>query len=143
MPHYIKYLIGVLTVCCVCCPAIAQDSQYVRPYVIGREGGVDGSDCENTMALLDRIAHDARGGGTINIVSTLGRGEASRGLARLRLRNLRGYLRKTRGVEGERIETGEGGRTAGLGKVEIYVGGKLQLVFYMKRNRDFWKGCGV
>jgi hypothetical protein len=145
MLHHIKHLFGALALCCMCCPAIAQESQYeyIRPFTVGREGGIDGKDCKETMAVLDLFFQDANDRDSIIIISWLGRGEASRSLGRRRLRNLRGYLRATRGVKDERIETSEGGRTPGLGKVEMYVGGKLRLVFYLKRNRDFWKGCGV
>src|SRR5215207_5913328 len=145
MLHHFKRLFGALAICCLCCPAIAQEARvdYFRPFVVGQEGGIDGGDCEKTKAALDLSLRDAKDVGTITIISWLGRGEASRSLGRRRLRNLRGYLHTTRGVEDERIETSEGGRTPGLGKVEVYVGGRPRLLFYLKRNRDFWNGCGV
>ena len=143
MLQHIKQFFGVLAICYMCCPALAQDSDYIRPFTIGREGGIDGKDCEETRAVLDRFFHDANEGDSIVIISWLGLGEASRSLDRRRLRNLREYIRATRAVKDEWIETSEGGRTPGLGKVEIYVGGKPRLMFYLKRNRDFWKGCGV
>ena len=145
MSHHIKQFFGVLAICYMCCPVIAQESRadYFRPFTVGREGGIDGKDCEETRAVLDRFFHDANDGDSIVIISWLGSGETSRSLGRRRLRNLRGYLLASRGVKDERVETSEGGRTPGLGKVEIYVGGKPRLVFYLKHNRDFWKGCGV
>jgi len=141
---HIKWLFAALTVCCMLWPAIAQDNQPARPVIIGDVGGIDGIDCETTMAVLDLVAQEARDAEkTVIIISRLGRGEASRSLTRLRLRNLRGYLYMTRGVEDKKIVLAEGERVMGLGKVEIYVEGKLHLVFHLKRNRDFWKGCGV
>jgi len=129
----------------MCCSAIAQETRadYFRPFSVGQDGGIDGKDCEKTKAALDLSFHDARDVGTITIISWLGRGEASGSLSRRRLRNLREYLHTTRAVKDERIETSEGGRTPGLGKVEIYAEGRPRLLFYLKRNRDFWKGCGV
>ena len=143
MFHHIKQFFGVLAMCCMCCPAIAQDRDYIRPFTVGREGGIDGKDCKETKGVLDLFFHDVNTGDSITIISWLGQDETSRSLGRRRLRYLREYLRVTRGFQDERIETAEGGRTPGLAKVEIYVGGKPQLVFYLKRNRDFWKGCGV
>jgi hypothetical protein len=143
MFHHINQFVGVLAICCMCCPAVAQDRDYIRPLAVGRGGGIDGKDCKETMAVLDQLFHDANGGDSITIISWLGQGETSRSLGRRRLRYLREYLRVTRGIQDGRIETAEGGRAPGLGKVEIYVGGRPRLVFYLKRGRDFRKGCGV
>jgi len=143
MLSYPKLLFAALALCCLLSPAGAQDRQPTRPVIIGEGRGTDGTNCEDTLAVLDLIAQDAEGEGSIIMVSRLGRGEANRNLAWQRMHGLGLYLRATRGVSEERIVMAEGQRISGLAKVEIYFGAKLHAVFHLKRNKEFLKGCAV
>jgi hypothetical protein len=48
---------------------------------------------------------------------------------------------ENRGFSREKIVMAEGERVSGLGQVDVYVGGKPYVVFKVKRNKDFAKGC--
>jgi len=139
----VKPLLAAFAICCLSTLAAAQNTKPEKPIIIGEGRGIDGTNCEDTMAVLDLIAQTGNEEETIIIISRLGRGETSRNIVRHRLRNLREYLYRTRGIAKERIIVAEGERVRGLGKVEAYVGGELLTTFYMKRNRDFFNGCGV
>lgn len=134
---------AALMIGCVRGSVAAQDAQPLRPIVIGEERGTDGTNCEETMAVLDLIAQDAEGEGKIIMIARLGRGESSGNLARLRVRGLRHYLHTRRGVAQGKLLTAQGERVSRLGQVEIYVGGRLHTVFHLKRNREFLGDCGV
>ena len=117
--------------------AYAQSDQPPEPYVVV---GVDCNDEEYVKALLDDAAITAGKDKTIIIIARLGTGERSRKYIRHRLLIASAYLRGERGVPENRIITAEGERVRGLGQVEIYVGGRLHVLFKMKRNKGFG-GC--
>jgi hypothetical protein len=117
--------------------AFAQSDQPLEPRVVV---GVDCHDEEHTKALLDDAAINAGKDKTIILIARLGTGERSRKLNRLRLLIARGYLMENRGVPKDRVITAEGERVRGLGHVEIYVGGRLHVLFKMNRNKGFG-GC--
>jgi hypothetical protein len=121
--------------------ASSQDHQSAKPTVIGGNQGIDGSDCDTTKANFDQIAHTAGDEESIIAIGRLGRGESSRELVRRRLRNLQEFIYFTRGISKERVVTAEGNRVDGLGQVEVYIKGKLFIVFRLKRNRDFLTNC--
>jgi len=127
---------GLLPIC-----VAAQDKQPSKHIDIGRERGIDGSDCNITKADFDLIAQTAGEDGLIIAIARLGKGEFSRNLASRRLQNIGKYLYDVRGMPRERIITAEGERVADLGKVEVYLSGKLFMVFHMKRKKDFFRGC--
>jgi hypothetical protein len=133
---------GVTTLCLLTLwSADAQNGQSAKPIVIGRNEGVDGRNCDTTKANFDLIAHTAGDEETIIAIGRLGRGESSRELVRRRLRNLQEFIYFTRGISKERVVTAEGNRVDGLGQVEVYIKGKLFVVFRLKRNRDFLTNC--
>jgi len=103
----------------------------------------DGTHCETTKAELDLIAERAGQEGLIIIISHLGTKESSRSLNLRRLHSLAAYLQKTRAIDADRIVTAEGERVQGLGRVEIYLKGKLFTVFTVKRNRDLARRCST
>jgi len=119
----------------------AQDPQFSKPIVIGGDRGIDGGNCETTKSNFDLIARTAGSEGTIILIGRLGRGEFSHELVRRRLRNLKEFIYFTRGVSKERTVTAEGERVGALGEVEVYINGKLFMVFRLKRNRDFLTNC--
>jgi hypothetical protein len=119
----------------------AQDGQSAKPIIVGGNQGVDGSNCDTTKAAFDHIAQTAGDEETIIAIGRLGRGELSRELIRRRLRNLEEFIYFTRGMSKDRVVKAEGERVDGLGHVEVYIKGKLFMIFRMKRNKDFLTNC--
>jgi hypothetical protein len=142
MRHHIK--VGLAVLFCILFLsgyAWSQTRKASEPQVLGESGGIDGTDCESTKAYMDNVVIEAGGDKSIIIIARLGNGERSNKVIRRRLHNLNGYLVETRGVSKERVITAEGERVRGLGQVEVYVGGKLFIIFKMKRNGDFFDKC--
>jgi hypothetical protein len=120
---------------------LAQSKQSPEPQIIGGADGIDGGYCESAKADFDLIAQVANGEeSNVIIIARLGKGEYSRGVNRLRLSQLGGWLQSVRGYSPDRVVTAEGGRSRGLGQVEVYIGGKPFIIYRMKRNRDFFRG---
>ena len=100
--------------------------------------------CEQYSADIDRM----RGAFSdlieqsdfIILVARLGNGEKSRELNRRRLHNVSERI-KAAGVKPKKIVVAEGGRVLGLGRVEIYVGGKIVESLRVKRNKDICVEC--
>jgi hypothetical protein len=105
--------------------------------------GFDGTHCETTKAELDRVTQTAGRDKAIIIIARLGSGESSRMINRRRLGGLRDYLESVRAIAPDKLITAEGERVHGLGRVELYVGGELLMVFTLNRNKDFWRGCST
>lgn len=135
----------VAMVCFLVPVASAQNSTQNRasngPIIIGEVGGIDGYDCDTTKANFDLIVERADKEKSIIAIARLGRKESSRAIARRRLRNFREFLHLTRGIPNEKIVTAIGEPGQGFGQVDIYVNGKLFIVFYLKHNRDFFTNC--
>jgi len=119
----------------------AQDAPSTKPIIVGGNQGVDGWNCDTTKAAFDHAAQTAGSEETIIVIGRLGRGEFSRELVRRRLRNLEEFIYFTRGISKERVIKAEGERVNALGQVEVYIKGKLFMIFRMKRNRDFLTNC--
>ena len=114
------------------------------PQIYGAPNGLSGIDCEGIMSRLDFVAIAA--GNTANdqpiiIIARLGRRETNRNLNRRRLIEVAQYLERR--IPKERIITTQGARIDGLGRIEFYVGGRLNIVFTVRRNRDLVIGCGA
>jgi hypothetical protein len=122
--------------------ANAQGVNLAEPRVWGGEIGWDGTQCETTKAELNLLAEVAGKDKSVIAIASLGRKESSRKLNRRRLGGLRSFLEGAGGLPQNRLIAAEGERVSGLGRIDIYVGGKLFLVFKMGRNKDLWKGCG-
>ena len=142
MRHRLKFSLAVL----LCIPLLsghawAQDRKASEPHILGESGGIDGANCETTKAYMDDALIEAGGEKSIIIIARRGDGERPNDVIQRRLYNLSGYLAETRGVSKERVITAEGERVRGLGRVEVYVGGKLSVIFKMRRNRDFFAKC--
>ena len=136
-------LLRVISLALIVCsvsfePVGAQNSQSPELYVVGGSRGLDGASLEETTShYLDLIAKSAGEEKSIIMVARLGDGESSRRIIRRRLSALRDYFVNTRRIAESSVVTAEGERVRGLGQVEVYVGGKLLVVFRMRRNRDF------
>jgi hypothetical protein len=99
--------------------------------------------CEEHSAFLDVISQDALLGagkdGVLIAIARLGAGESRKDLNRRRLENVRVYLRK-RLPEGKLVvATGE--RVNGLGRVEVYLSGKLVESLLANPNKDLCVDC--
>jgi hypothetical protein len=117
--------------------AAGASAQGARPEA--RSEGV-GSNCESNIAYLDAAHSEAGDDGLVIAVARLGDGERGRALNQRRLHNLRTYLEKFRKRAGETIVTAEGERVKGLGRVEVYVGGKLAVTLEPGRGQDLHAG---
>ncbi|HZH31357.1 MAG TPA: hypothetical protein VEY11_11400 [Pyrinomonadaceae bacterium] len=138
----VKLIIISLVVCCLNTGhTSAQDVKTKEPEILGADTGIDGNSCETTKALLDFAAISSGANSSIIIIAVHGRGESAVKINGRRLSQLRSYLEMTRGISKHRVITAAGEREGGLGRVKIYVGGELQVIFMMKRNKDFFTGC--
>jgi hypothetical protein len=132
-------MLPLLLVCVLCSVSVAAQDKPDTPRVLER---FDGTHCEETKSVLDLIAQRAGSEGSIIIIGRLGARETSRKLNRQRIELLSDYLQNTRGVPAERIVLAEAQRVGGLGRVEIYLQGRLFTVFTINRNKDLGTGCG-
>ena len=138
------FLLIVLGVCISSNPICAQSGQSAKPEIYGAPDGLTGNDCEGIKMRLDFVAIAAQEAGsdqTVIIISRLGSGERSRSLSRGRLKLVADYLNRM--LARERIISAEGGGVKGLGQLEFYVAGKLNIVFKARRNSDLVRGCGA
>ncbi len=108
---------------------IAQNKEQSKPSI------ENGEFCESVKAYLDYVAVQSGKDKLIFLVARLGNGESSTFNHR-RLANVYRYLNYQRGIANERIIKAEGERMHGLGQFEVYVGGKLLVIFTFKRNKD-------
>jgi hypothetical protein len=134
-------IISLVTCCFIAGHTSAQDTKTKEPIILGEDTGIDGNDCETTKALLDLVAVNSGTDKSIIIIAIHGRREPSRKINGRRLHQLRSYLEMTRGISKHRVITAEGEQAGDSGHVKIYVGGELQVIFTMKRNKDFAAGC--
>ena len=124
--------------------AYAQNAQAPKAQIVGEPDGLSGERCHTTMSYLDDAMITAQHAGedtTIILIARLGKGENTRKLNRERLRQLSDHMTENRGFSSGKIVTAEGERVNGLGQVDVYVEGKLHVIFKVKRNKDFAKGC--
>ena len=74
------------------------------------------------------------------LIARLGRGETNRKLNLRRLHNVRARI-EFRYIDPKKFVIAEGEKVSGLGRVEVYAGGKLIEVFPVNRNRDICVEC--
>lgn len=98
---------------------------------------VNGNNNETTKAELDRLAQAVGDGKLIIMIARLGHAESSRRLNYRRLQVLSNYLETVRAIPKQRIIKAVGEPMMGLGRIEVYLDGKLFMVFTLKRNRNF------
>jgi len=74
------------------------------------------------------------------LIARLGKGEKNKELNRRRLHNVRERL-KAAGIESEKLVTAEGECVNGLGRIELYAGGRMIENLRVKRNKDICVEC--
>ena len=74
------------------------------------------------------------------LVARLGRGEKNRALNRRRLHNVSERL-KAAGIEAKKVVVAEGERVSGLGRIEVYAGGRMVESLRVMRNQDICVEC--
>ena len=99
------------------------------------------STCETVKYNLDYavINNNKIEGATLLLIFRLGKGESSTKLTKLRMIGFESYI-KLRDPNHKYIMA-ESARNEGLGKIEIYVGGKLEGELFMKKNKSGWDSC--
>jgi hypothetical protein len=110
---------------------LAQEPDHSKPIM------ATASSNEDAKAVLDLVAERAGKDELIFLIIRLGNGEQSRRLNRLRLHTASNYLESTRAIPKERIVRAEAERVRGLARLEIYLRGKLLVVFTFPRNQNF------
>lgn len=114
--------------------AIAQNPKLSEPIL------VNGNSNEDSKALLDLLAGTAGKDKSIIMIARLGKKETSPKLNWRRLRTARSYLENVHTVPNQRIVLAAGEVVRGQGRVEVYLDGKLYMVFIFTRNKDFDPG---
>ncbi|MGI8653882.1 MAG: hypothetical protein ACR2LC_01540 [Pyrinomonadaceae bacterium] len=129
---YIKIAVAALALCCVVIShSFAQSVAASEPRV------ANGDSNEDSKTELDLLAQTAGNERLIIAIARLGSGESLRRLNHRRLQTIRWYLKNVREVAESRIVAAEGARVHGRGRVEIYLDGKLFMVFILSRNKNF------
>lgn len=127
----IKLIVIALVICVTPGHAAAHCAEVSEPRII------NGGNYESTIAELDLIAQTVGEDKLIIMIARVGNREPARSLNRLRLQAVRDYLKFTRAISEQRIVTAEGDPVRGLGRVEVYLDGKLFTVFTLPRKRNF------
>jgi len=97
--------------------------------------------CEDNIAVLSAAHQEAGEKGLIIVIARLGDGEYRSDLNRRRLHNVRVYLTEFDWHRtAETVVTAQGERVSGVGRVELYIAGKLVAVLGVKRNGDLLVG---
>ena len=88
--------------------------------------------CESFATLIDNAAVEwlQQDGTYLIVIVRIGEGERSN-LAKSRMNSINKYLEH---YKSSRVVTAEGDRMRGLGRIELYVGGKLKTVISVKKN---------
>lgn len=91
------------------------------------------TNCEDLLLYLDDAIAKAQDlkESYIIVIARLGNEEKSNRLRQIRLHSIESYLTR-KGVR--RLVTAEAGRVEGLGRIEIYVGGKLLHIMPLAKN---------
>lgn len=129
-PLNVRIALIAFFICCLMVVATARTSQSSKPIIVG-------TDNESAKAALDLVAQTVGDTNQIILIGRLGGREFSRRLNRQRLQIASDYLSSTRGVPEGRITRAEGERTSGAGRLEVYLSGKLFMVFKFPRNKNF------
>jgi hypothetical protein len=100
------------------------------------------SDCEYVRGILDLVL--AQGANIedsdIILIFRLGKGEKSKKVINRRMEVVRNHI-NFRKQNLEKFVLAEGEKTNGLGKVEIYIKGKLTEVLFAKKNVNLGYNC--
>jgi hypothetical protein len=137
-----KILLVFLFITCVGINILAQEQGIKLEDVVSYEKRL--INCEQYAAdiygLASRFPELIEKSDFIVLVARLGKGETNRRFNQRRLHNVRERI-KMSGIDTKKIIVAEGERVSGLGRVEVYAGGKLIEVFPVWRNRDICVEC--
>lgn len=113
------------------------EQQVPKPAVGTSSGG------EYTSFILDGIIAEVRQTGSIIItISSLGTGDTRPSLHKRRLHNAVARLVDYQNaIPRKQVVTAMGDQIKGSGKVEFYVGGRLEYIVLFKPNADFTMDC--
>jgi len=128
----IRYALIALASCCFLAGQV-----YAQSLSTSEPNLVNGDNNETTKAELDLLAQEAGGNKLIIMIARLGSGESARKLNWRRLRAVRDYLESVRAIDSGRIIQAAGERVRGRGRIEVYLDGKLYMVFVLSRNKNF------
>ena len=127
-------------ICFLCCATNSQQLPPLQPVSLADFANRKPELCESRTAALDGITQKTPLNEAIIVIARLGAYETKRNLNRRRLENVRAHLTQAIALEARRkLETiivAEGERTAGYGRLEFYVSGKLVWVMNVPRNAD-------
>jgi len=128
----LKVILIALAFCCVVAVlATAQSTRLPKPIM------ANGDSNEDSKALLDLLAESAGQDKPIIMIARLGNKESSTKLNWLRLRTAGAYLEDVRAIPKQRMILAVGEVVRGQGRIEMYLDGKLYMVFIFRRNRGF------
>lgn len=104
--------------------AQSTDSTYVAKQPVS---------CQGFAALVDNqlVEWQSNQETYLIFIARLGKEETASNLSRYRLKDVRDYLKRDPTIK---YVTAQGSRVEGLGRIEIYVGGKLSTVIPVKKN---------
>lgn len=114
-------------------PALAQTSPVSQPIQ------VNGDNNQDSKAQLSLLGHAISSDEVVVLIARLGLGETNRKLNRRRLDVVRSYIDVTRAtpIPKQNIVTAEGEAFRGRGRIEVYLRGKLFMIFTLGRNKNF------
>lgn len=125
----------VLAVCCTVSShiVVAQSDIAQTPIV------VSGRSNEESKAGLALLAQTVKDDEFVILIARLGNGESARKINRRRLQVVRSYLDVTRTVPfpTQKVVTAEGEPSDAQGRIEVYLRGKLFMVFIFDTNKNF------
>ena len=100
---------------------------------------VNGSNNEDSKAALALLAQTINQDEFVILIARAGNGESLRGLNRRRLSVVRSYVNVTRStpIPEQKIVTAQSERVRGRGRIEVYLRGKLFMVFLFDQNKTF------
>ncbi|MCA1594702.1 MAG: hypothetical protein LC754_19145 [Acidobacteria bacterium] len=118
-----------------CCSAVSHT--FAQSVVATEPRMVNGGNNESSKAELDLLAQAASPDKLIILIARRGSRESSRSVGRIRLKTASWFLQNVRAVGKPRIILAEGEGVVGEGRIEVYLDGKLFMIFVFRRNKDF------
>lgn len=130
----LRILLTAIAMCLAMVGQVAAQSVKAQHPII-----VDGNNNETSKTALALLAQTVSEDNTVFLIARLGVGESSRALSRRRLQVVHSYLDVGRAtpIPRDRVVTAEGEPVRDLGRVEVYLGDKLFMIFTLKRNKNF------
>ena len=115
---------------------------HFRLFSQSKSGEEIPTECEAMRALLDNslIRISQNEDASLIFIFRLGKSEKSRKVISRRMETIKNFF-KFRIPAFNRFVLAEGERTAGLGKLEIYIDGKLTYELFAKKNADLGDDC--